>query len=473
MASDLKEKTRQTGKDIKSVGNKELLNLLRQVAEDKLSDKEITTVTEFSKETNKIILPEGMSKLEASKELEKQHEEEETLYDAIKEFSAWHANDVLVAIKKATEKTFGWMHGVTKWTFFGPIRPKELEVQVDLKNGKAEFTQCFFGNFVITPWDEAEGVVNVNNGVCMIKLEVKKKYRQKINEYFREIENILHTESIYKGKCLKYEAGDFKFIEPIPNPTVILNEEEGRVVDDFIVRKLGRFDKYTALFTGPYGTGKTETAMMIGAKASEKGNTFIYCKNPEEFPKLLVAMRNYLPGCVFLEDVESIGGGENRDTKMNDLLNTLDGIETKGQQLLTIFTTNHEKKINKALRRPGRIDLIVSFGFCLPETVEKIYKKKFENLKGVEDLDWDRIVEATPHAQGAVIAAISDRAVDYVTYSEDQTVTTSIVLSSISSMKYQIEFMKEDPENTETREEKIVSNLTSAIADKVKEALDF
>jgi hypothetical protein len=49
-------------------------------------DKEITTSTEFSSGTKKIIIPETMSKLEASLELKKQHEEEETTYDAIKIF---------------------------------------------------------------------------------------------------------------------------------------------------------------------------------------------------------------------------------------------------------------------------------------------------------------------------------------------------------------------------------------------------
>lgn len=452
--------------------DRQILELLKKGAVGK--DKEITTVTEFSKETNKIILPEGMSKLEAAHELEKQYEEEETLYDAIKEFPAWHSNDVLVAVKKATERTFGWMHGVTQWTFFGPNRPKEIEVQIDLKEGIPSFDQCFYGNFVITPWDEAACNVYVSgNGTCGLKLEVKKKFRPKINEYFRVIEDILKKESIYKGKCLKYEGGNFHFIEPSINPHVVLNAKEDMVIEDFIIKKLGRFKKYTALFTGLYGTGKTETAMKIGATASLQGITFVYCKRPEEFSKMLVSMQSYMPAVLFMEDAESIGGGENRDAKMNDLLNTLDGIETKGSQLLTIFTTNHEKQINKALRRPGRIDLIVKFEFSEPEAVKKIYRKKFDHLNGVEDLDYDRLAEITPHSQGAVISAIADRAVDYANNTGNGTITDRIVEASIASMEYQIEFMKEDPENTETREQKIVNNLADVISERTADKLDF
>ena len=349
MATNSKEKKNGTTNHL-SAADREILKLIKQSG--MIQDKEITTVTEFSKETNKIILPEGMSKLDAAKELEKQYEEEETLYDAIKEFPAWHSNDVLVAVKKATERTFGWMHGVTQWTFFGPNRPKEIEVQIDLKNGEPSYTQCFFGNFVVTPWDEAEGNVYVNGaGVCGVKLEVKKKFRAKINEYFREIENILKKESIYKGKCLKYEGGNFHFIEPSVNPHVVLNA--------------------------------------------------------------------------------------------------------------------------KALRRPGRIDLIVRFEFSEPEAVKKIYRKKFDGLNGVEELDYEHLAEITPHVQGAVIAAIADRAVDYANNTGNGTITNRIVEASIASMEYQIEFMKEDPENTETREQKIVNNLADVISEKTAEKFDF
>jgi hypothetical protein len=434
-------------------------------------DKEITTFTEFSSGTKKIIIPETMSKLEASLELKKQHEEEETTYDAIKIFEEWHYKDTLVAIKKATERTFGWMHGVSKSSFFGKSNPKEIQVQTNLINGVVVEEQCFLGSFVISPWDEADGDVGVSNGFGYIKLEVKKKFRKKVDEYFSEITKILQEESIYKGKSLKYTDGEFQFIEPMVNPHIVLNREEELVIDNFIIKKLGRFKKQTVLFTGPYGTGKTESAMRIGTEAVKKNITFVYCKNPNDFSKLLVTMRNYLPGIIFLEDIESVGGGEKRDGKMNDLLNTLDGVETKGAQLLTIFTTNHEKRINKALRRPGRIDIIVSFAFCTEDTIQKIMQAKFKGVQGADSLDYEYLSKVCPKVQGAVIAAICDRALDLAEYTNGGEITNEIVESSKVSMQYQIDFMAEDPEIIESPAERVYGTLMQGIRENIADLI--
>lgn len=63
------------------------------------------------------------------------------------------------------------------------------------------------------------------------------------------------------------------------------------------------------------------------------------------------------------------------------ILNLLDGIrETPGR--IIIMTTNHPEKIDPALLRPGRIDMMVNFGLASLPTIIKIYKQIFD-----EDLD--------------------------------------------------------------------------------------
>ena len=44
---------------------------------------------------------------------------------------------------------------------------------------------------------------------------------------------------------------------------------------------------------------------------------------------------------------------------MNQLLNQLDGIDSKSTRLFTVLTTNHPEKINPAMIRPGRIDTAI------------------------------------------------------------------------------------------------------------------
>ena len=75
------------------------------------------------------------------------------------------------------------------------------------------------------------------------------------------------------------------------------------------------------------------------------------------------------------------------------LLNVLDGVlETPGR--IVILTSNHPEKLDKALVRPGRIDLKVHFQRCtkedIKETILKITGKIVtdEDLDGIEDYQW-------------------------------------------------------------------------------------
>jgi transitional endoplasmic reticulum ATPase len=41
-------------------------------------------------------------------------------------------------------------------------------------------------------------------------------------------------------------------------------------------------------------------------------------------------------------------------------LNEIDGVESKGKELITILTSNHAENINQAMLRPGRLDAVLS-----------------------------------------------------------------------------------------------------------------
>jgi hypothetical protein len=59
------------------------------------------------------------------------------------------------------------------------------------------------------------------------------------------------------------------------------------------------------------------------------------------------------------------------------LLNLLDGIlETPGRML--IMTSNHPEKLDSALIRPGRIDLMIEFGKCCTYTIRSMFKAFFD-----------------------------------------------------------------------------------------------
>jgi ATP-dependent 26S proteasome regulatory subunit len=211
--------------------------------------------------------------------------------------------------------------------------------------------------------------------------------------------------------------------------------------------------KVSLLFTGDYGTGKTETALRVGHAAQRKyGRTFFYLHNADMFQAIIPYLRNYTPAITFIEDIDQISSGD-RDTKMNDLLNMLDGNTLKNIDCTFIFTTNNHDKIHPAMRRPGRIDQIVHFGYCTEDMVAKIFKAWAEGIEGWESVDYEAAAKDCPKdLQGAVVAEIARRAIQYAENLHDGIISTERFLDAIASMRHHIEFMKADQRKDHTME---------------------
>merc|ERR1719363_55549 len=62
------------------------------------------------------------------------------------------------------------------------------------------------------------------------------------------------------------------------------------------------------------------------------------------------------------------------------LLEVLDGVmEMDGRML--IITTNYPERLDKALIRPGRIDMKVKFGLCTAASIVEMYKHYFDTSR--------------------------------------------------------------------------------------------
>lgn len=427
--------------------------------------KEVKNVrTVFSDSQDTITIPKKMTKLEAAKELELQHTEEEKVVAKMKIFEGWAYNDALVAMMRVSRRTFGWINAKsTKDPMTGDeILPAEIKIQTDVD----KFEDCFFGNFVVAAWDNA--LVNVSAGgrppMAYFQIKAKKKFGDRIDEFFAAVEKELHENSIYKGKCLMWSHDEgFSFIENRGSDDIVLNKNEQLVLDNFIIKPLlsGKKEKRGILFAGPYGTGKTETALMIGRVANKAGQTFIYCKD-RNLSAVLDIAKHYQPSIVFVEDIDEMTSGE-RGTEINDLLNTIDGIQTKGQGLTLIMTTNHKEKINQAFRRPGRIDVVLNFDLPNKDTIAVMYKK----FLGGADLDYDQLAEATPVVQGAVIKEIANRAL--LTVGEGEELEEQHVMMSIELTRMQIDFMAEPAVVKDTS---IDQSFRALIQDELEEKFD-
>lgn len=346
---------------------------------------------------DKIILPEKMDIDDAIVSLQRkskyENEKVSMTYDF--EYFVW---DGAYALAMVMEEKFGFVFGKTIQSFFGDNPPALIGVNI---NGK-DIVQVPWGHFTVPSIPQGvfqcgykitEGKMNFQfSCVC------KRKYQQEVNELRDGVQKFLETKSIYKGKAISIRFTDDKGRplienEEIPTPKfmdVSKNKESELVfpkeVDDAIrtnlftpidrmeeARALGVPIKRGILLAGDFGVGKTLTAYIAAGKAVKKGITYIYCMKPQEFVHVMRFAAQYAPALVFCEDVDRIVPGE-RDKNVDELINVIDGVETKNQEIITVFTTNEVKNVNQALLRPGRMDAVIHVKRPDAEAVQRLVR---------------------------------------------------------------------------------------------------
>lgn len=242
------------------------------------------------------------------------------------------------------------------------------------------------GHFIAVPWGQFEvpgvpGVFETNrtrddNGrmVFQASASLPGKYKDSFDEVMERTRRYVAEESIYKGKALDLRLGDLgsglakiKFLDVVNARRPIYSEVLADVfehdvlpyiTEPALIQQLRGNAKLGVLFAGQYGTGKSMGAMYMARLCEQNGRTFAYGR-PNEIAQIIDFVQMYLPALVLIEDLESVVGGDERTDALNLILNKLDGVDTKNGDLIFVATTNHPEKINQAMMRPGRIDVIM------------------------------------------------------------------------------------------------------------------
>lgn len=331
---------------------------------------------------DKVIIPEGASIPDVVSSLRRQHmiEEQITKIHFDLPVSPW---DGALALTKAIKKNIGPI--IQK---DGPFGAHQMDVEVDL--GKT--VSVPWGYFEISGMENAEVETDYTfrdgRVVFQCNIECKRKYEERVRRLIDTVREIAAQESLHRGKAFSIAFRDEngrpiplpmpKFFEFLDDEPIFSTEMEEQIERNVFVpiryagemRKMDESLKRGVLFTGKYGVGKTLLASHIARIATAEGWTFIYVKDSKELPAALRFAQQYQPVVVYAEDVDRVAGPERTDD-VNDLLNELDGVDSKSAEILTILTSNHPDHINAAMLRPGRVDLVLE---VLPPDAETVQR---------------------------------------------------------------------------------------------------
>jgi hypothetical protein len=357
--------------------------------------------------------------------------------------------------------------------------PTEHSITTGFDNGTPIKETVFSGPFTIGSYDEAPAQIGAGHGGAYLKITAKKKYGDHIKRLFATIQQTLKNNSLYRGKAVEVTLdGDrlnTEIIEVTPNDHIVLNHPTKLMVDRLVIPSISSGRKEIFMFYGSYGNGKTETGLAVGYIGMQKHATFFYVKSSQALIPLLSRVHVYTPAVIFMEDIDEIGSGEERNEEINNILNTLDGIALKGKDITLLFTSNHPENINKALKRPGRIDAMIAFGNpdenSRVEIIRRLCKLEPEQIT-------KQYLEYLPeNVSGAIIAEICNRAIRYSQsrLNEDAStpncVTPDDFTLACSTIENQLKLMEEQrPEKTPELTLAFTSLLQSTVVTALQEA---
>lgn len=437
---------------------------------------------------DKITIPEGMKPSVAAQimmEFEKAQDQKVSLAETYNAFP-W---DGAIALAEVLKKRFGWVKLDGHMGFFGRKSPQLIQVEV----APDKFEPCIWGEFTIPNADDAvlSCSVNHNEGrLCFsVNATLKRKDEVYIRELLREVRDYLKVNSIYRGKAIRLKVFDsdgdrlsipeIKFIDTskVNRDALILSKDVHDAVNTNLFTPIERIKELASnnlpikrgvLLGGIYGTGKTMTAEVATKLAVDNGVTYIYVTRANELVEALRFAEMYQsPGSVvFCEDIDREMAGQERTAEMDDILNIIDGVDTKRSNVIVVLTTNAMEKINKAMLRPGRLDAVIEVTPPDPEAVERLVRH-YGGALIAADVDLVEVGQALNGCIPAVIAEVVKRA--KLTQLRLQPVgeavaklSTAALLESAKTMKRQLQLMQ-DPIPEEPM------GVDSAIAKLIKE----
>lgn len=442
--------------------NEEAKEIINDVLKHGKVKKDFSKAEVVRGETSKIIIPDGMPLETAQEWIKRQIVMEEKIVTFHQGLRAYPL-DGAYALYRAIVDIFGYVdlakeEGPSSSTpphMIGIKLPDGNNIQVPW--GRMQFPGLDKDSYLETKYNNAK-----------MEFEIHGSFRKKFEPVVARIADrtmeILRDESIYKGQAVKVDLawianGEFpsdpKFLKDITlikDEDVLMNEQTKlnyaavlmRIERSALCVKKNIPLKHGCLLAGPYGTGKTLTAKWTAKKAVENNWTFIYLEDCRQMKDALRLAEMYAPAVVFAEDIDkAMEGG--RSTQMNEILNTLDGIDTKSNPIITILTTNHIDNINPAFLRAGRIDSLIQMAPLDEETGAQFIKNFGKNANGesvLSDGNYDEAAKALSGIVPAFASEVMNKAKMGALYrgGEEEQINSEDIVAAAKSFKEHIAF---------------------------------
>ena len=359
-------------------------------------------------------------------------------------------------------------------------------VDVTLADGSR--TKVPFGKISLEELGE-DSEININydndRHLLLIKGQCQFKYQSLIDDIVDRTKELLATESIYKNQALEITnlsepkimtlAGiDKQFMVLSKKTEFELQPLRSRILYPEKCIDKGIPLKYGCLLEGKYGTGKTLLAFKLAKDAVNNDWSFVYLKDPSLLAETLrmckVVDRSGHGVIVFVEDIDQVTRG-NRDSAMQDILNTLDGGDTKDMNVITLFTTNHIELIEPTFLRGKRIGSVITMDCLDAETAERFIRETFSEKEGYTvDEDLSEVCNYIAQAEiaPAFMAEIVESTKSKLIFTEETHVTSFHIKTSVESYQRQVGLASKKAV-IETPADKLVAGLTAIFgADKIE-----
>jgi transitional endoplasmic reticulum ATPase len=318
----------------------------------------------------------------------------------------------------------------------------------------------------------------------VISGEVRRKHERAVAALAARAREIIANESIYKAKAIKIAFGQFDSIEDYnpefmdltdvdPNQ-LILSADVMDAVNTSVFTPIERTElcrthkiplKRGVCLAGPYGTGKTLTARVTAYKAVQNAWTYIYLSNVDDLDKAISFAKMYQPAVIFAEDIDQALGTQKRSKDENAVLNTIDGIDSKADEIMVILTTNHVEKLSKAMLRPGRLDAVIAVQPPDEEAVKALIRLYARDMLA-KDANLDSVASLLAGEIPATIREVVERSkmAAIATASNGRLALTDRALEiAARGMRAHLELLKPQPVDTRSDIEKAATEFALAM----------